>query len=172
MMKRKSYRNQTVRKPQRYPYRATKKRPGKKYHSEPLRFFRSRLERDVSDNMTGRGVGFGYETCRIKYVSTHAYIPDFILSNGIMIEVKGWFRSSDRAKHLRIKEQHPELDIRFLFSRAGQKLSRQSQTTYAQWCNRYGFQWCEKKVPQGWINEQTGNTIEQQNKQQLKLFES
>ena len=33
---------------------------------------------------------------------------------------------ADRKKHLLIKEQHPELDIRFVFSRAGNKLSSKS----------------------------------------------
>lgn len=135
------------------------------------RFFRSRLERDVADDMVLRGIGYEYEACRIKYISTRAYVPDFMLPNGIFIEVKGWFKASDRAKHLRIKEQHPELDLRFLFSRAKQKLSRQSSTTYAQWCERYGFKWCEKKIPQGWIDENTGNTVQQQ-QQQFTLFES
>ena len=142
-----------------------------KFHSEPVGFFRSRLERDVADDMTSRGVGYGYEVCRVKYVSTRAYVPDFILPNGILIEVKGWFRPSDRAKHLRIKEQHPELELRFLFSRASQKLSRQSPTTYAQWCDRYGFKWCEKKIPQGWIDEKPSKKFKQQ-QQQLSLFEA
>ena len=122
--------------------------------------------------MTDRGVGFGYEPYRIKYVSSRAYIPDFVLPNGIIIEVKGWFKSSDRAKHLRIKEQHPDLDLRFLFGRASQKLSRQSQTTYAQWCDRYGFQWCEKKIPQGWIDEKTSKKFQQQQFTQFGLFKS
>ncbi len=120
--------------------------------------------------MTDRDIGFGYETCRIKYVSTRAYVPDFTLPNGIFIEVKGWFKSADRAKHLRIKEQHPDVDIRFLFSRANQKLSRQSQTTYAQWCDRYGFKWCEKKVPQGWLNEKRNPKQFKKKGGQLDLF--
>ena len=116
-------------------------------------FYRSRLERDVADSLDDRGVDYEYETCRIRYVSTRTYIPDFILANGIYIEVKGWFKPSDRSKHLKIKDQHPNLDVRFVFDRASQKLSRQSNTSYAQWCNRYGFKWAEKIIPQGWLNE-------------------
>ena len=116
-------------------------------------FFRSRLERVVASDLKDRGVRYEYEANRIKYVSTRAYIPDFLLPNGIYIEVKGWFRPSDRSKHLKIKKQHPDIDIRFVFSSASQKLNRNSTTTYSQWCDRYGFQWSEKVIPQGWLNE-------------------
>ena len=148
-------------------YRARKQVPRKRSRSDSEQIFRSRLERDVADDLTLRGVGYGYEPCRVRYVSARSYIPDFILPNNIYIEVKGWFRASDRAKHLRIKEQHPELDIRFVFGRAGQKLSRQSSTTYSQWCERYGFQWSEKVIPQGWLNEESKTIREQQQQQQL-----
>ena len=124
------------------------------------------MERDVADDLTGRDVGYGYEATRIKFTSTHSYVPDFVLPNGVLVEVKGWFKPSDRAKHLRIKEQHPDIDIRFVFSNARQKLSRNSITNYGQWCYRYGFIWAEKKIPQGWLNESSKRT-----KQQL-LFET
>ena len=41
----------------------------------------------------------------------------FRLDNGIIIETKGAFNSADRKKHKLIKEQHPELDIRFMFEK-------------------------------------------------------
>ena len=121
--------------------------------SESMQLFRSRFERSVSEDLDSRDVEYEYEKHRIQYVSTRTYIPAFQLSNGIYIEVKGWFRPSDRSKHLKIQKQHPEIDIRFLFQNAQQKLSRQSNTTYIQWCERYGFKWAELVVPQGWLNE-------------------
>ena len=81
------------------------------------------------------------------------YHPDFRLKNGIIIEAKGWFRPADREKHLCIKYQHPELDIRFVFSNARARLGKNSSTTYAQWCAKYGFRFSKGTIPQEWIDE-------------------
>jgi len=139
-----------------------KKRPLKPLTSnESRQLYRSLFERSVSEDLDSRDVEYEYEKHRIQYVSTRTYIPDFRLPNGIFIEVKGWFRPSDRSKHLKIQKQHPEIEIRFLFQNAKQKLSRQSRTTYSQWCERYGFKWAELVVPQGWLNEPTRRSKQQ-----------
>jgi hypothetical protein len=52
---------------------------------------------------------------------------------------------------LLIKEQHPELDIRFVFSNSKTRISKQSKTTYADWCRTKGFQFADKKIPQEWL---------------------
>lgn len=39
--------------------------------------FRSRLEEDVSDLMTGLGVDHDYEADKISYTIEHVYTPDF-----------------------------------------------------------------------------------------------
>ena len=148
-----------------YSWKAKKRIPRhrrSKSSNNPDRFYRSRLERDIADDLTGKDINFGYEPCRIKYVSARSYVPDFILPNGILVEAKGWFQSSDRSKHLRIKEQHPDLDIRFVFLNAKQKLSRQSKTSYGDWCDRYGFKWNEKVIPKEWIYESAKKGTQQQ----------
>lgn len=81
------------------------------------------------------------------------YHPDFQLPNGIFIECKGWFRPADRSKHLCIKIQHPELDIRFVFSRSASRLGKGSKTSYAVWCQKNGFLYADKQIPEAWINE-------------------
>jgi hypothetical protein len=81
------------------------------------------------------------------------YHPDFRLPNGIIIEAKGWFKSSDRQKHLCIKHQHPHLDIRFVFSNPQNKIGKKSSTTYAMWCEKNGFKYAKGTVPTEWINE-------------------
>ena len=76
--------------------------------------FRSGLEFRVAQQLEEQGYTYEYEKTKVKYqrkIST--YTPDFELHNGIIIEGKGKFVGSDRSKHLLIKEQHPELDIRF-----------------------------------------------------------
>ena len=83
------------------------------------------------------------------------YHPDFQLPNGIFIECKGWFRPADRSKHLCIKYQHPELDIRFVFTNPKAKLGKGSETTYGMWCFKFGFKYAKGTVPQAWIEEES-----------------
>ena len=113
--------------------------------------FRSKFEKGLALDLKRSGVSFGYETKRIDYLKSHYYTPDFILGNGVILEAKGRFLSSDRAKHLLIKEQHPELDIRFVFMNARNKLNKRSRTTYADWADRHGFLWSEKRIPTEWL---------------------
>lgn len=100
--------------------------------------------------------GATYESFKIKYtipLSEHSYTPDIVLPNGIILEVKGRLMKADRDKHLLIQAQHPELDIRFLFQAANNKIRKGSQTTYAQWCDKNDIKWCEKLVPDAWLKE-------------------
>lgn len=118
--------------------------------------FRSGLELTIDESLKSIGIDGEYEKHVIEYVkpsTKHKYHPDFRLPNGIFIESKGRFLADDRKKHLLIKEQHPELDIRFLFSNANVKLSKASKTTYAMWCEKNGFKWAEKTIPSEWLKE-------------------
>jgi hypothetical protein len=120
------------------------------------RGYRSGLEDKISDQLKEAGVVFEYETFKIKYTvpeTLHTYTPDFILPNGIIIESKGRFVVADRKKHLYVQKQHPDLDIRFVFSNSKAKISKGSKTTYADWCNKNGFLFADKLIPEEWINE-------------------
>jgi len=100
--------------------------------------------------------GSSYESMRIDYIvpaSSHYYTPDIILPNGIIVEVKGRLIKADRDKHLLIKEQRPDLDIRFLFQNANNKIRKGSKTTYASWCEKNDIKWCEKVVPDTWLRD-------------------
>jgi len=119
--------------------------------------YRSGLEEAVAKELNDLKVSYGYETIKIGYikpVSSHTYTPDFVLlDNGIIIETKGRFTSEDRKKHLLIKQQSPHLDIRFVFSRSATKMSKKSKTTYASWCEKHGFKYADKSIPEEWIEE-------------------
>jgi hypothetical protein len=119
--------------------------------------FRSGLELRISEDLKAKGVAFEYEKLKIEYTvpSREAkYTPDFVLlSNGIILEGKGIFDTEDRKKHLLIKAQHPELDIRLVFSRANAPIYKGSPTTHKSWAEHHGFKWAEKLVPQEWIDE-------------------
>lgn len=83
----------------------------------------------------------------------HHYTPDFVLDNGIVIETKGLFTTEDRAKMKLVKAQHPELDIRMVFSNAMARISKASKTTYAKWCETNLFPWAHKSIPLEWFKE-------------------
>lgn len=116
--------------------------------------YRSGLEEKVSKQLEDLNIAYEYEKLKIVYEvnETRKYTPDFkILSNGIIVETKGRFLGADRKKHLLIKEQHPQYDIRFVFSNARAKLSKGSPTSYADWCNKHGFKWADKLIPEEWF---------------------
>lgn len=120
-----------------------------------IKGYRSGLEEEVDDKLKNAGVDGQYEQHKIEYVqpaTKRKYTPDFKLPNGIFIETKGRFVASDRKKHLLIKDQYPDLDIRFVFQNANNKLSKRSKTTYADWCRKYGFLFAEKEIPKEWLS--------------------
>ncbi len=117
---------------------------------------RSGLEVLVASQLDRLGVKYEYEGERIEFTKPakpSKYTPDFRLANGIIIEAKGLFDTADRQKHLLLKEQHPALDIRFVFSNPNQRISKQSKTTYQMWCNKNGFLCAKGLVPEAWLAE-------------------
>lgn len=119
---------------------------------------RSGLEEKVTEQLVKAGVSYEYETVKIPYIvpaSPHKYTPDFILHNGVIVETKGRFLVDDRHKHLLIQEQHPDLDIRFVFSSASTKIATGAKTTVVQWCQKYGFKYAIKTIPAEWLVEPT-----------------
>lgn len=118
--------------------------------------FRSGLEERIAQELLEAGVGFTYEDRVIEYLKpakVARYTPDFVLENGIIVESKGRFLTADRQKHLLIKKQHPELDIRFVFSRSKERISKKSKTSYADWCEKHGFKYADSSIPEEWLQE-------------------
>lgn len=116
--------------------------------------WRSGLEERVAKELTEAGVGYEYESVKVKYDvhETRTYTPDFILKKGyIIVETKGRFTTADRKKHLLIKEQHPKLDIRFVFQNSRAKLYKGAKSTYADWCDKHGFLYADKSIPEEWL---------------------
>jgi len=117
--------------------------------------YRSGLENAVRDSLKDRKCNAKYECLKIEWedLKYRKYTPDFLLPNGIIIETKGRFTPEDRMKHLRIKQQHPKLDIRFVFTNSRAKLRKGAKTSYADWCVKHGFLYADKDVPQEWLDE-------------------
>lgn len=116
--------------------------------------YRSQLEEKTAKQLKKSGVTFEYEPYTISYTQPavdRKYSPDFVLGNGVVLEVKGLLTAEDRKKHLWIKEQKPDLDIRFIFGNSRNKIYRGSKTTYANWAQKNGFQYADYKDLKTWI---------------------
>ena len=111
--------------------------------------YRSQFELNLARILTDNKVPFEYENSKFQYIpEPRNYTPDFYLpESDIYVEAKGHLTKDDRVKMLLVKRQHPELDIRFVFLRASNKIYKGSKTTYAAWCERYKFEWAEGAIP-------------------------
>jgi LytS/YehU family sensor histidine kinase len=124
--------------------------------------FRSGLEAKVAEQIAAAlgpsAVEYESKAHIIEYTKPERkakYTPDFPLPNGIIVETKGRFVTADRQKHLLIKEQHPQKDIRFVFTNPNARISKTSATTYAMWCEKHGFKYAKATIPPAWFKETT-----------------
>ena len=124
-------------------------------------WLKSGLEEAVHIFLTGKNINFTYEGMKIGFsqpTQKKYYTPDFPIKKSFIIESKGSFNSADRKKHRLIKTQHPHYDIRFIFSNSKTKIGKKSLTTYAKWCELFGFKYhCVQSTklpfPQEWLTE-------------------
>lgn len=126
---------------------------------------RSKLELHFESLLQEYGVQYEYEVTKVPYIipaSNHTYTVDWTLLNGMLIETKGYLEDhAERKKYVLIKEQHPEIDIRFVFQDPNKKCGGM-KTTHAQWANKCGFKWCSIKDTEQlkkWITEDHGKTL-------------
>lgn len=126
--------------------------------------YRSGLEERASKQIKEAGLEVIYEQDKVDYeipARPSKYTPDFRLPKKggfFYVETKGRFVVSDRHKHLLIKKQRPDLDIRFVFSNAKAKIYKGSPTSYADWCDKHGFVWADKTIPTEWLHEAREST--------------
>jgi len=121
----------------------------------------------VAAQLDAHGVKYGYEISKFKYkkrvksgecdscghrkVSQNKnYLADFTIHNGDIVEAKGYFHASDRAKMLAVREANPDIRIAFIFG-ADNKLSKKNDKRYSEWCNDHGFLFCIRKIPGSWF---------------------
>lgn len=137
------------------------RRWGRRYFSPRLKSgYASKAEEAFGKRLAALGVPASYETTKLKFKrpppKDASYLADFQCP-GFIIEFKGYFESADRTKHLLIKEQHPDVDIRFVFQCAKNTITKTSKTTYGQWAEKHGFKWADKDIPAEWIAEAKRN---------------
>ena len=148
-----------------------RKSNSRKTRSSKTPAFRSKLEQKVNLQLLAHRKNYEYEPDdkKIQYTkpaSFHNYLPDFVVvksdKSRMYIEAKGIWDFDDRYKHLLIRQQHPELDVRFVFQRAANKIRKGSKSSYADICNGNGrgifkdVQWKfgdNGKIPRSWLDE-------------------
>lgn len=127
---------------------------------------RNKFEQSIDKQLKDSKVSYSYESEKITYVvpsTLHSYTPDFVITTGrgtkFYVETKGIWDLQDRQKHLYLRQQYPELDIRFVFYKANQKIRKGSKTTYADICEGRGprdfkgltWLYSEKEIPKEWL---------------------
>jgi hypothetical protein len=118
--------------------------------------YRSGLEVAIARFFESLEVPAQYEAYKLKYevpARIATYTPDFVLPNGITIESKGLMPTAERQKYLLIRNDHPGLDLRFVFTNPNTRISKTSATTYAKWATHHGFLFAKGLPPTEWINE-------------------
>jgi hypothetical protein len=117
---------------------------------------RSGLETRNADHLDACGSDYEYEPFKLPFVQPEkhrTYTPDFVLPNGIVIDTKGLWDTADRQKFKMIKEQHPDLDIRMVFTNPLTKIAKKSQTTYGMYATKIGLPFAKSFIPKEWIDE-------------------
>lgn len=118
---------------------------------------RSKLEIRLSDILNETKIPWEYEVTTIPYIipeSKHKYTVDFTVGP-ILIEGKGYLSDhQERYKYVLLKQQHPDLDLRFVFDNPN-KLCGGTKMTHAKWAEKYNFKWCgikDTEVIKEWIS--------------------
>lgn len=97
-----------------------------------------------------------YESDKLKYTvpaSKHSYLTDFKIGPNSYIEVKGYLKATERKKYVLVRDQNPDIKLRFFFDKSDNKIYKGSPTTYAMWAEKMGFEWTDLKkgLPKEWI---------------------
>ena len=134
--------------------------------------YRSGLEArniELLDKIPGLKYHYEPPEGKLKYVVPEkvcTYTPDFYITTlgtgkTIIVETKGIWDYEDRFKHYLIRQQHQALDVRFVFTRAKNRISKRSNTTYADICEGNGrppfkgikWRYAERTIPVEWLYE-------------------
>ena len=91
----------------------------------------------------------------IPYTIKGSYLPDYLLPNGIYVEVKGYFDAAAMRKMLAVKQSNPHLDIRFVFQNLNGKRNKRAKMKYWEWCEKHNFKYAEGTIPLEWWKEKT-----------------
>ena len=130
---------------------------------------RSKFEVRIAKELKDAGVKYEYESIQLEYEEPLRrnnakcgacgskdlrrigwYTPDFVLSNGIILETKGRFTAADRRKMLSVINDHPDERIVMLFMRDN-KIHKNSTTHYSDWCMEHDIEYAVGHPLKEWL---------------------
>lgn len=115
--------------------------------------FRSNFEESIYVSAKRSRKSLEHEPFYIPYIIKGAYLPDFVLPNGIIVEAKGYLDAAACRKMKAVKASNPNLDIRFVFQNANGKRNKRSKERFWEWAEKHGFPWSEGTIPIAWWKE-------------------
>lgn len=118
--------------------------------------YRSTSEGKVAEALKTVGIIPGFESETVEYLipaTRHKYTPDFVLDNGVFLEVKGFWLSTDRLKILRVLASNPGMDLRMVLDTPTKTVTKGAKMTYASFCDKHGIKWCKTgEIPAEWLH--------------------
>jgi hypothetical protein len=106
----------------------------------------SALEARVVSDLDREVVDFEFHPDPMHYTVTHRYTTDlkiFPLDGGdpFFVEVKGYWPADERNLWWKMRQQHPEVDIRLALQNPNQPISKGSKTSLGKWATKKGITW-------------------------------
>lgn len=110
--------------------------------------YRSKFELEIAKWLDSEGIKYEYEPCKLEYVvpeSRHKYTPDWQIKGDSLIfwESKGNLTAADRRKLIHVRNSNPDVNIRIVLQNASVKIRKGSKTSFGDWCEQHGFDWCD-----------------------------
>ena len=135
--------------------------------------YRTDFEAITAEQLQSWDISFEYEPARLRYKDNDGRKritrPDFHLKpksndphGGMFVEAKALLKHDHLARYECLKEQRPDLDIRFVFEEPDRAISHYSLdngegetrvVSYSEWADMNGFKWAGETVPKAWIKE-------------------
>jgi predicted nuclease of restriction endonuclease-like RecB superfamily len=135
-----------------------KRKPRRRVHPYKGCKMASKAEVTFAEEMDRLDIPWLYEPEALQWEPPkRKYTPDFKVMRPdgtyFFVEYKGYLRPNDKTKMKAIKQQHPDVDIRFVFQNARKPIYKESKTTYAMWAEKQGYLWAEGFIPAEWLKE-------------------
>ncbi|MCK5600254.1 endonuclease I [Candidatus Pacearchaeota archaeon] len=137
-----------------------KKYPKRRVHPYAGCKMASKAEVKFAEWMDAKDIVWLYEAEKLDWIPPkRKYTPDFKVKRKdgsfFFVEYKGYLRPADKTKMKAIRQQYPDLDIRFVFQNARKFIYKGSKTTYGMWAEKNGYLWAEGTMPEDWMLETT-----------------
>lgn len=113
--------------------------------------FKSGFERTVAADLNSRQIKFEYEALVLPYTLHGEYHPDLSFPNGLVVELKGVLDKASKRKYVAVKQQHPEINLKFVFMDSKKKVPGTKQT-HGDWARKNGFEFADGRIPDEWLN--------------------